>query len=202
VNPEAALTDFVTAHPYEYTKSQVCKEAPGGEKANRDAFQRLITSGTLTVTKLKRLEGNQTRLRPLVGPSGVDPAQTEQQRLAPIRDDLPTNVAEHGAGNSPKAAVSAPVEPQLDTNLGKAADVDNPGTPTLSDATPVPADVPGRRSGITSYESHRGDQDPPDGSPSCIRCEGHHPPTAPGRFSWTCYAIEAERELRRLEGTA
>lgn len=202
VDPEASLMTFIIRHPYKCTKSQVCKEAPGGEKANRDAFDRLIRSGALVVAKKERREGDRIVLRPLVGPSGVDPAAAEQQRLAPIGNDLPANVGEHGAGNSPKAAVSAPSEPQLDTNVGRAADVDNPDTPTLSEATPVPAVVPDRRSGAPSHESHRGDEDPPTAPALCIRCGEHHPPTPAGSINWQCYTIETERELRRREGSA
>jgi hypothetical protein len=202
VNPEMSLIDFITAHPYEHTKSQVCKLAPGAEKANRDAAERLAKSGLLVVAKISRLEGNRTVLRDLVGPSGADPAATEQQRLAPIGNDLPTNVGEHGAGNSPKAAVSAPSEPQLDTNLGRAADVDNPGTPTLSEATLVQADVPDQGSRNTLQATDVDDLGDSNISPQCIRCGESHPPTPPGHMNWACYIAESQSDLGRSEDSA
>jgi hypothetical protein len=194
--------EFIAVHPYEYTKSQVCKEASPGERANRHAFERLVKSGQLVVAKIGRLEGNRTVLRDLVGPPDIDPARVEQQRSAPIGNDLPTNVGEHGAGNSPKAAVSTPSEPQLDTNLGRAANVDNPGTPTLSEATMVPADVPDQGSRNTVQTTDVDDLGDSDISPQCIRCGESHPPTPPGHMNWACYVTETQRDLGRQEDSA
>ncbi|MEE8484983.1 MAG: AAA family ATPase [Acidimicrobiia bacterium] len=112
-NAEPGILKFIGDHPYEYTKSQVADYAPGSQKTNRYLLASLLEEGTVVSAKVKRLEANGIRTRDLLALSGVDPAGTEQQRLAPIGNDLPTYVGQGGAGNSPEAAVSALSEPRL-----------------------------------------------------------------------------------------
>jgi hypothetical protein len=194
-NPEADIVGIVAANPYMFTKSQVAEMAQGAAKRNGPLITQLIKDGTIASVYLRRSEESGIKSRHLLGPPSLDPARVEQQRLAPIGNDIPTNVGEHGAGNSPKAAVSAPSEPQLDTNVGRAADVDNPGTPSLSGATPVPADVPDHSSGNTHHLADLDDLSDSIAPPHCIPCGEPHQPPPEGGMDWACYARQAEQQV-------
>lgn len=198
-NPETNVTDFIAAHPYECTKSQVCTKAPGAEKTNRDAFERLINSGQLVVAKIQRREGKRTVLRDLVGPSDIDLSVVEQQRLAPIGNDLPTYVGQGGAGNSPEAAVSAPSEPQFGGNLGRTANVGNADTPTLSESTSASDQVPDQGSETTPHAVDVQDLLGSEYPPRCDKCGELHEPPLPGEINWKCFHISTERDLAKWE---
>ncbi len=195
VDPEMGLTGFIAAHPYEFTQSALCQQAPGGDQRNRAALKRMIRNGTVTVRYLKRTESNGVRKsRHLLALDGTDPATTEQQRLAPIGNDLPTNVAQHGAGNSPEAAVSAPSELQLDGNLGRTAKVENTDTPTLFESTSASDLVPDQGSEITPRTVDVQDLPEPEDLPQCDKCGELHEPPLPGEINWKCFYISIERD--------
>ena len=117
-NPEPGILKFIEDHPYEYTKSQISKNAPGAERSNRRFLDSLLKEGVVVSAKVRRSESNRVTRRDLLALKGIDPPATGQQRLAPIGNDQPTIVGQGGAGNSPEAAVSALSEPPAEGNLG------------------------------------------------------------------------------------